>query len=291
MATKIYLGNPPENIVNWIKAEAERKQQEMLITPLHFTANEPNSSVCLIAYDETLNDWYGGQCDSWCSFVYSTDKMKTWNDYTVGQIIYLDECENKTVYIQAKYNNEEDNPNINGLATYSYDETYGYYQFDNIYHKFIIEGSVKASGNIQFLLDNTGSRCDVPAFCYYHMFVDCRTLTQAPGLPADVLAEQCYAGMFSGCSSLTKAPELPTIIHLYEGCCQGMFYNCKSPFTFPNKTFDEMVDLIQYESMLGYGWWCDENYNTINPIEIICSDKTMLATFDDNEWTWTITEK
>jgi hypothetical protein len=124
------------------------------------------------------------------------------------------------------------------------------------------------------------------------MFMDCTSLTKAPSiLPAENMHSYCYADMFSGCSSLTKAPELPIIIHLYEGCCYGMFHSCKSPFTFPNKTFDEMVDLIQYESMLGYNFWSDENYEIINPIEIICSDKTMIATFDENEYIWILTEK
>jgi hypothetical protein len=34
------------------------------------------------------------------------------------------------------------------------------------------------------------------------MFKDCTSLTQAPKLSAETLAESCYAYMFSGCSSL-----------------------------------------------------------------------------------------
>lgn len=99
--------------------------------------------------------------------------------------------------------------------------------------------------------------------------------------------------MFYGCTSLTQAPELPaTDSNLYIPCSyQSMFGNCKSPFTFPNKTFDEVVNLIQYTGIIGPYYWEDENGNTFNPIEIICSDKTMLATFDENESIWTITEK
>jgi hypothetical protein len=69
-----------------------------------------------------------------------------------------------------------------------------------------------------------------------------------------------------------------------------MFYSCKSPFTFPDKTFDEVASLIQEQYLIG-GDWLDENWNKIIPVEIICSDKTMLATYDENEWEWTLTEK
>jgi hypothetical protein len=67
-----------------------------------------------------------------------------------------------------------------------------------------------------------------------------------------------------------------------------MFNGCKSPFTFTDKTFDEVANLIQEQYLIGGGWF-DGNWNLINPVEIICSDKTMLATFDNLEWT--LTEK
>jgi hypothetical protein len=69
---------------------------------------------------------------------------------------------------------------------------------------------------------------------------------------------------------------------------------CKSPFTFTDKTFDEVASLIQNEYLIGDSWfYYDEEGNEIiiNPIEIICADKTMLATFDENEWSWVLTEK
>ena len=336
MATQIYLGNPPENIKKWIKENYKSKKN----VPLHFTANEPESSVSLMALDYNTDE----QCESWCSFVYSTDEMKTWNDYTIGQIIYLDNCENKTVYIQAKYGDTEDNPNKNGLADYTYWEEEDNYAIIK-YHQFVMEGSIKAGGNIQFLLDNTGSRMDVTTCCYSYMFSYCTSLTQAPELPATTLADRCYYAMFLGCSSLTQAPELPatslavdcynrmfaycssltqapelpatTLSYccysnmfvdctsltqapelpattLAESCYAYMFWGCKLPFTFPDKTFDEMVDLIQDQWLIGEYWYYydeEDNEVIINPVEIICSDKTMLATFDIDEYTWTLTEK
>jgi hypothetical protein len=96
--------------------------------------------------------------------------------------------------------------------------------------------------------------------------------------------------MFSGCTSLTEAPELPATT-LAESCYYYMFSTCKSPFTFPDKTFDEVANLIQEQYLIGGDGWYDENEKLINPVEIICSDKTMLATFDEKEWWWILTEK
>ena len=41
------------------------------------------------------------------------------------------------------------------------------------------------------------------------LFYGCKSLTQAPELPATTLADYCYLQMFNGCTSLTQAPELP----------------------------------------------------------------------------------
>ena len=96
--------------------------------------------------------------------------------------------------------------------------------------------------------------------------------------------------MFSGCTSLTQAPSLPATT-LANFCYDSMFNSCKSPFTFLDKTFDEVVDLIQKQILIGEYRWYDDKGSIVNPIEIICSDKTMLASFNENEYTWTLTEK
>lgn len=63
-------------------------------------------------------------------------------------------------------------------------------------HYFKTDGSVKAGGNIQFLLESTGTRMDVPANGFYHLFGgyigECTSLTTAPTLPATTLADCCY---------------------------------------------------------------------------------------------------
>ena len=212
--------------------------------------------MSLIAYE--YNIYEGGevgQCDSWCEFEYSTDGMKTWNDYLINstddkdKIIQLDNCENKTVYFQAKYGDTEDNPNRNGLADYTYNEAYDYYSL-NKYHRFVMEGSIKASGNIQFLLDNTGSRTDVPMLCYNNMFKGCTSLTQTPELPATTLAYACYRHMFFNCSALTQAPELPATT-LAVGCYEEMFANCTSLTQAPELPATTLAERCYYNMFSG----------------------------------------
>jgi hypothetical protein len=61
--------------------------------------------------------------------------------------------------------------------------------------------------------------------CYEYMFTNCASLTQAPSLPATALAYYCYGFMFSKCTSLTQAPALPATTLGY-GCYYQMFYGC-----------------------------------------------------------------
>jgi hypothetical protein len=92
------------------------------------------------------------------------------------------------------------------------------------------------------------------------MFCDCTALTQAPELPATTLSYLCYSYMFKRCTSLTTAPELPatTLDGVYY---DGMFINCSSPLTFSDKTFDEVANLIQEQTILGYIFYEDDKNN------------------------------
>ena len=235
MSTSIFLGYPPENIKNWIINNYKPAEPDMLATPLHFTANEDNSSVSLICYDEI--DTYD-ICDSWCELEYSmTGKDSDWSDYTTGQVINLNK--GKTVYFRAKQGNVEGNPNLNGFTQYD-DWGDGYCTLLK-YHFFKMEGSIKADGNIQFLLENTGTKMDVPGECYTNMFSYCTSLTQAPSiLPAMTLANGCYHSMFSNCTSLIQAPELPATT-LANYCYSDMFYNCESLTTAPELPAETLV--------------------------------------------------
>jgi hypothetical protein len=183
MATQIYLGYPPENIKKWI---IDNYKPDMTKVPLHFTANEDNSSVSLVCFDDwDMSDF----TDSWVKLDYSMDG-KTWQTYIDpdsedetlhrGKVINLNKDE--TVYFRATLGDVEGNPNLNGFVR----------EEGMILHYFVMEGSIKADGNIQFLLENTGTKMDVPDYCYSNMFYSCTSLTQAPELPATTLADNCY---------------------------------------------------------------------------------------------------
>ena len=225
----------------------------MTKVPLHFTANEDGSSVSLVC----RSDW--DTYNSWCKLDYSMDG-KTWNTYIDpdssdetlhrGKVINLNKDE--TVYFRATLGDVEGNPNLNGFGYY--DENEG---FVTKYHNFVMEGSIKADGNIQFLLENTGTKMDVPNECYCGMFKYCTNLTQAPVLPATTLAEYCYSAMFQDCS-LTQAPELPATT-LANDCYNNMFSGCTSLIQAPVLPATNLVDYSYYGMFNG----CT-NLNNIN---------------------------
>ena len=93
-----------------------------------------------------------------------------------------------------------------------------------IYKQFVMTGSIAASGNIMSLL-NFSTTLTNYAFC--KMFDHCASLTQAPTLPAVVLAQLCYSNMFQYCTSLTTGPELPATT-LAPNCYYTMFTGCTS---------------------------------------------------------------
>ena len=228
MATNIFLGFPPENIKQFIIENYGPKEDPMLKVPLHFTANEDSSSVSLVCWNDKMYDFI----DSWCKLDYSMDG-KSWNTYIDpdsedetlhrGKVINLNKGE--TVYFKAILGNAEGNPNLDGFAYY--DDEFGLIKW----HYFVMKGSIKADGNIQFLLENTGTKTDVPDFCYYNIFCNYEdyntALTQAPVLPATTLADRCYDSMFLNCSSLTQAPALPATT-LADRCYENMFNGCTS---------------------------------------------------------------
>jgi hypothetical protein len=222
MATEIYLGYPPENIKKWIKAEAERKYQEMLKTPLTFTAEEPNAKI---SFNKGTED---------NQIVISTDKQN-WSNYKYGTEITLTNVGDK-VYFRAA--DDIENWTFNGYQFYTY-------------------GKIAASGNLNTLLKADGSVLDFStlkngknrSYCYYRLFFECY-LTQAPELPATTLAEYCYNYMFSYCSSLTQAPELPATT-LVNGCYDGMFCGCTSLTKAPELPATTLAKGC-YNSMFSY---------------------------------------
>lgn len=59
------------------------------------------------------------------------------------------------------------------------------------------------------------------------MYKNCSSLTKAPALTTENIAEGCYYGMFAGCTSLEEAPTLPIKV-LAPSCYWEMFKDCSS---------------------------------------------------------------
>ena len=65
--------------------------------------------------------------------------------------------------------------------------------------KFVINGNVEASGNINSLNNNSDV---LPPAAYAYLFNGCTSLMSAPELPSVNLSSQCYYRMFKGCTNL-----------------------------------------------------------------------------------------
>ena len=94
----------------------------------------------------------------------------------------------------------------------------------SICKKFVMTGSIVASGNIMSLLNFSTTLTD---FAFYKLFNSCTSLTTAPALSATTLSTYCYGSMFYKCTSLTTAPALPATT-LADNCYRSMFERCTS---------------------------------------------------------------
>ena len=235
----IFLGRPPANIEAWIKEHILLPANQQLC----FTAEKDGSSVSLVYQD------YGVPDPTPPNLQYSLNDTEHWTEYEINQIIPL--AKDAKVFFKANGQNER----ISAPPTMG----------PPMIYLFVMEGKIAASGNIQYLLDDTGSRADVPSYCYNSMFSDCKSLTQAPVLPAKKLANTCYSSMFSGCTSLTQAPALPATT-LADYCYSNMFNGCTSlaQASFPNLEKERVTtDVVQNNNAF---------YNAANNIETTCKD-------------------
>ena len=164
-------------------------------TGLTFMATEDNSSVKL-AKRGTLSN------------TYEVNTGNGWEAYTFGTVINLNNGQSCKWRCSA-------HPTTQGDSNYVY---------------FVMTGTIEASGNCNSMLSSnfknfTSLSGYDYAFC--NLFYGCKSLTQAPQLPATTLAMGCYGAMFQKCTSLTQAPELPaTTLAIY--CYQFMFQGCES---------------------------------------------------------------
>ena len=192
MTTKIFLGEPPAHIKQWI-IEHSKPQCDALC----FTAQEANSVVGMERIGSA----------PYVYLEYSTDG-KTWSPFEVGSsnAVTLANIGDKMYMRATSEGNAGMGSSIQG------------------YNQFLMMGKISASGNVNTLLDQNGN-ATLTEWCYLNMFENCTSLTTAPVLPATTLANYCYANMFYNCTSLTSAPELPATT-LAEGCYYSMFQDC-----------------------------------------------------------------
>ena len=182
-------------ISNKIIAYGNIVNGELLNQNLIFTAKQPNSTIAMNAVGNAPT-----------VALYASYDGFSWMPFIVGKTTLTLPNAGDSVYIRAVSTNERMGRDINN------------------YNSFSINGKVAASGNIQSLL---GTAEITAYYCFYGLFYNCTSLTQAPALPATTLAYDCYGSMFKGCSSLTKAPELPAMT-LATYCYSNMFKGCSS---------------------------------------------------------------
>ena len=90
----IFLGNPPENIKQWIINDYNRKQEEKRKVPICFEAVDSGATIALKCNGNNLTN---------ASFQTSTDGQ-SWSDYTYATSITLTNAGDK-VYFKAKADN------------------------------------------------------------------------------------------------------------------------------------------------------------------------------------------
>ena len=254
----IFLGNPPENIKQWIINDYNHKQEEKRKIPLCFEAVDAGATISLKCNGNNLKT---------ATFQTSTDGQN-WSDYTYKTSITLTNAGDK-VYFKAKADNTSivrDQSNYLQFTTTQEAEKVSV--SGNVMSllapefKYLLDLSTIRSGNpgtYQFysLFNSCKNISDcgnliLPAttlaiYCYYNMFYRCTSITQAPALPATTLASYCYNGMFYGCTSLTQAPALPATT-LADSCYYIMFNGCTSLTQAPELPATTLADSC-YTSM------------------------------------------
>ena len=213
---RIYLGEPPKHIKDWMIAHYSND----IKNPLRFTSCEDG---CLLK----LNDPTATPYTQIPSFQYKKNGSNDWVQYNNEEITL-----NANDYVEFK---------AIGDNTSKFSINYDY--------TFSFSKKVNASGNIQSLLveNDFENKKDIPKNCYRNMFSRCTNLQTAPQLPATTLASNCYFGIFEGCTSLQTAPQLPATT-LASSCYRNMFSKCTNLQTAPQLPATTLADSC-YNSM------------------------------------------
>ncbi|MEE1259514.1 MAG: leucine-rich repeat protein [Paludibacteraceae bacterium] len=189
--------------------------------------------LCFTAEKAGSTIWFENEGDNNPNIQYSSDG-ESWSDWNEKTTITLKNTGDK-VYVRG-------------------DNSKGFSFNAKKYTHFGMKGNISSSGSVMSLIDPNESSTEIPnSGCFFKLFSDCKSLTQAPELPATILkdscyyllfekcenletvpelpamtmAKYCYSSMFSGCSNLTKGPKLPSLT-LAQNCYSGMFTDCNN---------------------------------------------------------------
>ena len=189
---------------------------------LTFTAEADSSAFGVKRY----GSWYfyrtreSKKLDNHSDVQYSLDGGKTWASLPSDTLIVLEKKGDKALL---------KGMNPLGLSNYEFiPKPPSKDQYKSWITQFYMKGRIAASGSVMSLIDGKGKSKTIPCSeCFYDLFKDCESLTQAPELPATMLMENCYLEMFKGCTNLKESPKLPAKI-MYSRCYNMMFEGCTS---------------------------------------------------------------
>ena len=229
MATQIYLGNPPENIKQFIIKNYGPKEDPMLKVPLTFTAEDAGATFKL----KKLNDIDEVKLET------SIDNGETWQPHINGTLITLNNVGDSIMFRNSE-NNIQVFANSIGQC----------YYFD------INNGKIAASGNIMFLMDKTGELKDLSKYegCFHGLFTGCSSLTQSPILPATKLSFDCYNDLFTRCESLPE-PKYKMINMPFDDVANAIRNN--NIFGYDNGFENGLIqcyDALMYAEFDGMNW-------------------------------------
>ena len=189
----------------WRRVNTGGPAVDDITKPLTFRATQDGSTVRLTA---------NGSPDG--TFQTSMDGGNTWEDYTIGTYIALDTDDEVSFRAKADRTSAQTSKN---------------------HFYFEMTGKIEAWHNVMSMYSTNDFATDDTAIrnAFYKLFLDCRSLTKAPVLPATTLVERCYSNMFRNCTSLTKAPALSATT-LADFCYLNMFNGCTSLTKSPELT-------------------------------------------------------
>ena len=165
---------------------------------LCFTAEEPNSTVSLMAKDSAPV----------VDLMTSRDG-DTWSPYTVGNTITLS---NVGDFVQFKAG-----PGGNQAMGTSSDG----------YNYFSMTGKVAASGNLVSLLDETCTMNEIVApGAFRRIFFECMSLVKAPEIPFTKLSDYCFKEAFQKVS-ITETPMVQATVYGVRACDNMFSWNTK----------------------------------------------------------------